>query len=263
MGKPAAGPVDLLPLWLFVLAIAAVVVLSIEFGYRFGRYRRQQAEDEREAPVGAIVAATLGLLAFILAFTFGLAASRFDARRQIVVEEANAIGTAYLRAGFLEETESRTVRSLLQQYIRSRLEVVETGNAELALQQADELHQRLWRLVESSARKSPDSIPVGLFAASINEVIDIHSRRVLVALQSRLPTILWVTLFVVTVATMSGVGYHEGLSRSRRSPVVAILVLAFSAVMSLIADLDRPQEGTLRVNQQALRSLESLIQQHP
>src|ERR1700720_1526300 len=106
---PISGLMDYLPLWGLFAASVFVVGLSIECGHRLGHYRRRSSEEEKEAPVGAIVGATLGLLAFILAFTFGLAASRFDARRQIVVEEANAIGTTYLRAGLLAE-DGRSVR---------------------------------------------------------------------------------------------------------------------------------------------------------
>src|SRR5438045_2424754 len=97
----AAGLLDAVPIWGLFLATIGVVVLSVEAGIWLGRYRRRQTDQEKEAPVGGIVAATLGLLAFVLAFTFGLAATRFDARRQVVVKEANAIGTAYLRAGML------------------------------------------------------------------------------------------------------------------------------------------------------------------
>jgi hypothetical protein len=92
------GPIDALPLWALFISILLVVLLSVEFGYRLGKYRRSRQEQEKEAPVGTMIGATLGLLAFILAFTFGLAAARFDARRQVLLDEANAIGTTYLRA---------------------------------------------------------------------------------------------------------------------------------------------------------------------
>src|SRR4051812_10427232 len=97
------GPLDALPLWALFAATIVVVLLSIEAGHRLGQFRRRHSEDEKEAPVGAIVGATLALLGFVLAFTFGVAASRFDARRQIVVEEANAVGTTFLRAGLLPD----------------------------------------------------------------------------------------------------------------------------------------------------------------
>ena len=89
-----AGPLDALPLWGVFIVILLIVLLSVEFGYRLGKYRRSHHEMEKEAPLGTMVGATLGLLAFILAFTFGLAASRFDNRRQLLLDEANAIATA-------------------------------------------------------------------------------------------------------------------------------------------------------------------------
>src|SRR5271165_4059660 len=98
-----AGPLDVLPIWGVFLATVAVVLLAVEGGFRLGQYRRRRSEQEDRPPVGEMVAATLALLAFMLAFTFGLAASRFDVRRGLVIDEANAIGTTYLRAGLLPE----------------------------------------------------------------------------------------------------------------------------------------------------------------
>ena len=92
---------DGLPLWGLFLTIVVLVLAAIEGGYRLGSYRHRQEGREKEAPVGAMVGATLGLLAFMLAFTFGMAASRFDTRKQLVLDEANAIGTTYLRTAML------------------------------------------------------------------------------------------------------------------------------------------------------------------
>jgi hypothetical protein len=122
---------DALPLWGLFGTTVVIVLLSIEGGYWLGKFSRRRSEEEKEGPVGAIVAATLGLLAFILAFTFSLAASRFDARRQIVVEEANAIGTTYLRAGLLPNGRDVKIRKLLREYVEARLEVVKTAGKEV------------------------------------------------------------------------------------------------------------------------------------
>src|SRR5271154_4680232 len=91
-------PLDVIPLWGLFLAHCLLGAIAVQSGYWIGRWRHARARDEKEAPVGAMVASILGLLGFMLAFTFGLAASRFDARRQVILEEANAIGTTYLRA---------------------------------------------------------------------------------------------------------------------------------------------------------------------
>jgi hypothetical protein len=256
---PGSGLMDALPLWGLFLVTAAVVWVSIEAGYWLGRYRRRRSEDEKEAPVGAIVAATLTLLGFILAFTFGLAASRFDARRKVVVEEANAIGTTYLRAGLLPDGRGRKSRELLRQYVDARLEAAQSGDIEKVLRQSDELHRGLWKEAEAVGRQHPNSIVVGLFIQSLNEMIDIHATRVLVSVQSRIPGILWGVLYVVTVLTMAGVGYFEGLAKSRRSLAIAVLVLTFSAIITLVADLDRPREGLLRVSQSALVDLRTMM----
>src|SRR5262245_56224072 len=104
------GLLDSLPLWGQFLITVAVVLLSVEGGYRLGRYRCRRPDPEKESSVGSMVGGTLGLLAFLLAFTFGLAASRFDARRLVLLDEVNAIGKAYLRADFLPEPRRKQVR---------------------------------------------------------------------------------------------------------------------------------------------------------
>jgi hypothetical protein len=250
---------DVVPLWGLFAATVAVVLLSMETGYRLGRYRRQRAEDEKEGPVGAVVGATLALLGFILAFAFGMAATRFDARRQIVVDEANAIETTYLRAGLLPDNRGERIRPVLSRYVDSRLEVVRSRDVAQALRQADELHRELWREAEALGQLYPDSIVVGLFIQSLNETIEVHAKRFLVSVQSRIPAVIWAALYLVTFLTMLGVGYFSGLTRSRRSVALLVLALTFSAIMALVADLDRSQEGLLKVNQRAMQDVQNMM----
>ena len=167
---------DYLPLWGLFVAMVVVILLSVEAGYRLGGYRRQHSQQEKEAPVGAMTGTTFGLLAFMLAFTFGLAASRHDTRREVLLDEANAIGTAYLRAGLLPEPHRAEIRDLLRQYVDVRLEGVQPGKLEPALRRSEELHVVLWAQAVAVAEKSPGPI-TGLFVQSLNEVIDLHSKR--------------------------------------------------------------------------------------
>src|SRR5262249_15939932 len=155
------------------------------------------------------------------------------------------------------------IRKLLSEYVDARLEVVQTGDVEQVLRRSEDLHRNLWKEAEAVGQKYPVSIVVGLFIQSLNETIDDHSKRVLVALENRLPGILWATLYLITILTMAGVGYHEGLSRSRRSIAIVVLVLTFSAIMTLVADLDSPQEGLLTVSQQAMIDLRKMMNEPP
>jgi Protein of unknown function (DUF4239) len=252
---------DALSLWGLFAATVVAVLLSIEAGYQLGHYRRRSSGDEKEAPVGAIVAATLALLGFILAFTFGMAASRFDARRQVVVEEANAIGTTYLRAGLLPDGRAAKIRGLLTEYVDVRLKAAQTGNIDEALRRSDELHRQLWKEAEAVGQQHPNSIVVGLFIQALNETIDVHAKRILVAVESRVPGALWGTLYLITILTMTGVGYYEGLANSRRSPAILVLVSTFSAIIMLVVDLDRPSEGLLQVSQQAMVDVRNMMKE--
>jgi hypothetical protein len=106
---------DSLPLWGVYLVTVLLSLLAIELGYQLGRIWQRRSHVEKEGPVGALSGATLGLLAFLLAFIIGMAMTRFDARRLLVVDEANAIGTTFLRAGFLDEPIRGESRALLRE----------------------------------------------------------------------------------------------------------------------------------------------------
>lgn len=251
MATPYNTVLDLLPLWGLIPVIVFLVLLSIEAGYRLGRFRHSQSDQEKEAPVGAMVGATLGLLAFMLAFTFSMAASRFDARKTLVLSEANAIGTTYLRAAMLP-VGGDEVRGLLRDYVDVRLAVVKSGGVEAGLKQAETLQNQMWAHAVAAGQNHPNSIVVGLFIESLNEVIDLHSERVVAGLRNRVPGTIWLSLFVIAVLSLGAMGYHSGLAGTTRSLAVIAVALVFSAVIGLVVDLDRPQEGTLRVSQQPL-----------
>lgn len=249
------GPLDALPLSGLFLAILLIVLLAVECGHRLGKYRRSRHEQEKEAPLGTMVGATLGLLAFILAFTFGLAAARFDTRRQVLLDEANAIGTTYLRAGMLPERREE-IRALLRDYVSTRLEAVRSGNIAEGIGRSEDIQQQVWSQAVAVGEKNPNSIVVGLFVQSLNEMIDLHAKRLQAGLRSRIPAAIWVGLFAVAALSLAAMGYQAGLVGTRRSLAVFAVAFTFSVVIELIADLDRPQEGVLRVSQHALLDLQ-------
>ena len=256
-------PLDVVPLWVLFLATCVATWLAVEAGYRLGRWRHARAPEEKETPVGAMVGSILGLLAFMMAFTFSLAAARFDARREAVLEEANAIGTTYLRARLLPEPQRGEAIRLLQEYVDARLPDIRQGAPYQILSQAvarsEQLHEQLWSRCVAAAEKSPTPI-TGLFVQSLNEMIDLHAKRIQVGTRSRIPASIWVGLFGLAVIGMAALGYQSGLSATPRSPAMLGMVLAFAVVLILIADLDRPFEGFLTVSQQPLIDLQKSMQ---
>jgi hypothetical protein len=238
-----ALPLDMLPLSGVFLAAGLLLLLAVEGGYRAGRWRHARRPDERDQPVGSMVGSILGMLALMLAFTFSLAASRFEARRDTVLEEANAIGTAYLRAGLLSEPERGKTQELLREYagVRIRGDVERTVSE--AVVRSEAIHKALWAQASAAAEKNPNSIMTGVYVQSLNNLIDLHAKRVMVGLRSRIPLVIWCGLFGLGLLAMAAVGYQAGLSTTRRTPAMLGLVMAFSVVLLLIADLDRHTKG--------------------
>jgi len=248
------GPLASLPLWGIFIATLLLVLFSVESGYRWARYKQNRSEQEKEAPVGAMVGATLGLLAFLLAFTFGMAADAFHARKHALVEEANAIGTTYLRAGLIPEPHRTETRQVLRDYVQERLQYAGVEKVQ-GVRSSKELHNQLWTQAAAAGEKNPGSEVVALFIESVNKVIDLHAERVMVRERSRIPGTYWIVLYVVSIFALAAMGYHGGVAGTARSPVMLAVAIAFSAVILLIADIDRPGEGGITVNQGAMIDL--------
>lgn len=252
---------DAIPLWILFVGMILVVMASIEAGYRLGCLCHRRSGDEKEAPVSAIAGTILGLVAFMLAFTFGIVANRYDARKGLVREEANAIGTCYLRADFLPEPGRSETKQLLRDYLSGRLDTVlalQSGtklsahNTEEVLTAAKRIQSRLWNIAGINATKDLNSEVGAMYIESLNTMIDLHSTRVAVGLQARTPTGVWVVLWSLTFFGMAAVGYQSGIAGSKRSLAQPVLAICFSMVLTLIAALDRPHSDYIKVSQQPL-----------
>lgn len=248
-----------LPLWAVFVLTLVICIGAVEAGAALaGLALRQKKDKEPEAPLGSLVGAVLGLLAFILAFTFGITASRFDARKQLVLEEANAIGTTYLRAGLLPQTQGLEVRRLLREYADIRVTAT-LENAQEALKKSEDIHRRLWSQAKALVQEDVDSEIRSLFIASLNELIDLHQSRKTVALQYRIPGTVWLSVYLLSVLSMLTVGYQVGMSGTRRLRGTPVLAAAFSLVILMIADIDRPGEGLMRVSQQPIADVQQMM----
>jgi hypothetical protein len=250
-----------LNLWLVFGITAALLVVSTEVGFRLGN--KKKGEEPEPSQISTHENAVLGLLALLLAFTFSMAVSRFDARKQLVLAEANAIGTAFLRAQLLPPPHDQEVMKLLRQYVDVRLEFYGAGIDEAGLRSAGEkterLHQQIWsHAIDLSAQDGRAEL-VRLFIESVNEVIDLHEER-LTALRNHVPQTVFLTLYMLAAVGLGLVGYARGFSGRRHFFVTLLLAILISTVITLIADLDRPRRGLIKVSQQSMLDLRQSLE---
>jgi hypothetical protein len=237
-------------------AVALFVTAAVHLGFLLGRRRRTAAGDAADAgPSGSVVGSLLALLAFLLAFTFQIASSRHERRKELVLAESNAIGTAWLRADLLQAEHAARSKEILRAYAAQRAHAVaDPDRLAASLREAPILHERLWQVAREAVRSEAPQPAVALFIASVNEVIDLHQERVVVARQYRIPPVVWWSLAAMTFLAMVGVGFQFGFSGRENHWLQGLLALSYGAVVWLIVDLDDPA-GAMRVSQQPMLDL--------
>lgn len=250
--------IDTPSLKVLFLILFVVVLGSIYMGVTVGLRRRAATDQEPEAPRGTVVGATLGLLGFLLAFTFSQGTSRFEARRHLLVEEVNAIGTAYLRADLLQEPQRSELRKLLREYVDIRaVPIQDVEGVNRMKSESEHVHTLLWEQVKALQQPDRSWNLGGLTVQAINDLIDLHTVRATTVLIQRIPGAVWLALFVVMVVAMFQVGYHFGLG-GRHNPLMLIgLALSFCITLWMVIGLDRSSHPSLAVNQQPMLELQA------
>jgi hypothetical protein len=246
---------DLLVIFLVSMT---VILLAGEVGRWLGRRAAKQGADSVSTLEGAI----LGLLALMIGFTFAMALSRFEARRDAVLVEANAIGTTALRARLLPAPHSREVLTLLREYVQLRLDITRhmPSPADLGamVARSNAIQEALWRHAKAVAARDNAMVPTGIFIQSLNEMIDDQEKR-LTAVRNRLPIVILFALYGVATVAIGFAGYESGLqARHSRLPVYLVGMLV-AAMVILIQDLDRPGAGFIRVSQEPMIAVAASI----
>jgi hypothetical protein len=241
------------PAVLFV--VTCIVLLSMhEIGFRLRMRAKDRDEKEWEKQVHETRNQIALLLSLLLGFAMSMALSRFDERKKLVVDEANAIGTAYLRATMQAEPIRSGAPVLLREYVDARIVIFGRGDDEHIRQSAAErskqIQDELWSGVTAAAQQAQTPI-VAIYAQALNDMIDLDSERV-AAVLNRIPTDIWMLLALLSVMTSLVVGYGQ---RQRSALATFVPVLMVAIAVSLIADLDSPASGFIQVNQQSLQSL--------
>lgn len=251
---------DSLSAYTTFFAIASLILLFYELGYQIAIRRYLKKNIKEPSTLGQISGGLLGMWAFVLAFTFSIVATQFRLRKDLVMEEANAVGTAFLRADLINPEDGLAIKKDLARYIDIRLQVLKSLNVKDAIVQSVEIHRSLWARITSVAVANPNT-NTSLLTQAINEVIDIHEKRVTAGTRTRIPHSIWVTLFIISFLAILSIGMQAGFNKSRRLLMIIPLIMAFAALSTLIVDLNNPQSGSIKVDQQPMQSLQKSIQE--
>jgi hypothetical protein len=255
---PTSQLLDSLSIVGVFLAFALVTMACYEGGFRLGRWWQERTPGEQEGPTGMLVGSILALQAFLLAVTIGMASDRYDTRRGIVLNEANAIGTTYLRAGYLPEPASSEIRELLREYVPLRIVLTDVTDLQADIDHSVAIQKQLWAIAEDVARTTDKGDLVSLFLDSLNETIDLHETRI-TARFARVPETVLLLLVGGSALSLGMVGYSAGLTKRRSLLSAVVLVIALGAVIMIVVDLDRPREGFIQVSQQPLIDLQEQL----
>lgn len=249
--------------WALGVAFFLIMVVASQIGYWLGGKSRIKGFDETKQRITSVETAVLGVLGLLLGFTLAMAVSRFDTRRNLVLEEANAIGTSYWRSQAIPAPEGPEIAALLHQYVDVKLHYFDAGSDPDQLQASREriarLQEDIWSRAAASAQKDPRSVPAGLLLQSLNQTFDLETSR-WIALTIHLPDgVLLVDMFVGLLAALL-VGYNFGVTGHRHFTSPFVLAVCIATVMAVIIDLDQPRQGLIRVGQQALIDLQRQVE---
>jgi hypothetical protein len=235
----------------FGVILLVGMLICLDLGGRIGRRQAQADPEGARVGISAIEAAIFGLLGLIVAFTFSGAASRFDARRHLIVEEANAIGTAYLRLDLLPAEAQPGMREKFRRYLDARLDIYRKmpkfQEVQKELDQAARLQREIWSAAQASCRSGNWQPASMLLLPAVNQMIDITSVRTM-ATQIHPPWVIYVLLFSLAISCSLLAGYSLSGSKSHKWLHQVVFALAIAITCYVIIDLEYPRLGLIRVD---------------
>jgi hypothetical protein len=249
--------------WVILIGLLVLIVAASEIGFRLGRKNGWKTDEKMKAQISVVQGALIGVLGLLLGFTMSMAVGRFEARRELVVDEANAIGTSWLRTHLLPEPESSEIANLLREYVDVRVQFGDAGENIKRLQELRREGQRLqgkfWSIAAAYAQTDPRPVKTSLLLQSLNQTIDLEARR-WAALQNHVPSAVIYVNMMLAVMTSLLVAYSFGTNGLRHHMSMWSLAFAIIVVLGVIIDLDRPRRGFIRVSPQPLIDLQRQLQ---
>lgn len=252
-----------IPEWLIGLVTLVLLIVSVEIGYWIGLKAKVEMTQPMKAQISTIQTAILTIFTFLLGFTFAMALSRFDNRKQMVVKESNAIGTAVLRSKLLPENQRAKMIGLFKEYVNVEFSITSRANVSLKERneqslEAKRLQTLMWEEAFTATQNNPLSVPAGLFATSINQLIDIKTERD-IAISNHVPEIVLLGLLLFAALAIGILGYGNGLAATHARYPAIVLCIVITISFILIIDLDRPNRGLTKVSQESMADLMKII----
>jgi uncharacterized protein YneF (UPF0154 family) len=223
---------------------------GIELGYRYGRAELAKNPDRDLQGIGAIENTIYGLLGLILAFTFTGALGRFDMRRQLIVKEANAIGTAYLRLDLLPSSDQQKLRPLYRQYTQLRIDLYKRYDDEnffnQSLSASLNLQSQIWQISTASVLSIQNPSIISAVINATNEMIDVTNER-LQESRTHPPSVVYFLLVSLTIVSGLMIGFNMSVGK-RRSPYhILLFCLIIAGTVFIIIDLEYPRRGLFQI----------------
>lgn len=242
--------------WITLILTLVALLVVFEGAFWVGRRTKPDVAAEKRVPIDAVGAAMLALLGLLLGFTFSMADERFAARKAVILEEVNSIGTTYLRAKMLPAPHDVRVQDLLREYVAMRTVYQTESTIRPNLEKTAALHRRLWDEARAVAALDTHSHITALFIESLNQTIDLHNSRVTVGIYQRLPRAIRDILYVAALLSVGVFGYGVGLRRRRASLATLALMVAISLVLTVIVDFNRARDPVVHVGLQGYKDLQ-------
>jgi len=252
------GLLDPIPIGGVFLLFTVVTFVCYEVGFRLGVWWQAREPGEQEGPTDMLVGSLLALMAFVLAISLGLATDRHDARRSLVVQEANAIATAYQRADYLPAADAAQLKALLRAYLPLRI-VTDTSEVPANIVKSRELTQQMWAIEARVAQTGHSPDLMSSLGESLNDIVAVGEQRVVAGVYARVPETIVFLLLAGSALSLAMAGYDAGIKGHRSVLSAAVLIVVLAVVTTLVIDLDRPQEGFLNISQQALLDVQRSI----
>ena len=247
------------PWVLFAIIVVCYMVVMLLGGY-LGRVRMMAGIKEPETSMETAVAAVLGLLAFILGFTFSITWNKFANRNGLVIEHAKAISICYLRASLIPEKQKLEIRKILHEYMQILLHI-HGKNIQRSLLVIDHLHISLWRETVSLSKEEMDGELRSIFIGSVNDLISLSLERKTIALYIRVPNAIWRSVFFLAAIGMLAFGYQAGISGINKLFQLTLLPVAFGLVIVLIAELNsQDSQRHFNVTKRPLREVLEMME---